>query len=195
MKTPTATLQPARPAVVRESAPSLVSDGLKTRAKATLPAPHLTAGANDIPAHEQAVIDAAIAILRNRLRKPGGYASDSSAARALVMLQLARRDRECFLVLLLDAQLRLIATEEVAHGTLTQTTVHPREIVRAAMRHNAAAVIFAHNHPSGKAIPSGADIELTAVLKRTLALVDVHTIDHFIVAGDSVASFVEIGLM
>lgn len=137
------------------------------------------------------MIDAAIAILRYRLREPGGYANSPSAARELALLQLGGRDREVFLVLFLNAQLGVIAAEEVFEGTLTQTTVYPREVVRAAMRHNAAAVILAHNHPSGIAEPSDADKLLTKALKNALAMVDVRVLDHLIVGRQKVCSFAE----
>ena len=111
------------------------------------------------------------------------------------MLQLGELDRECFLVLLLDARSRLIAIEEIARGTLTQVTVPTREVVRAALRHNACAVILAHNHPSGVAEASRADIALTKHLKAALALVDVDTLDHFVVAGDRYSSLAELNMM
>ena len=95
----------------------------------------------------------------------------------------------------LDAQHRVIAIEELFRGTLTQTSVYPREVVKAALRANAAAVIFAHKHPSGVAEPSHADEILTRSLKSALALVDVQVLDHFIVAGTRVMSFAERGLL
>jgi len=98
-------------------------------------------------------------------------------------------------VLLLDAQHRVIAIAELFRGTLTQTSVYPREVVKAALRANAAAVIFAHNHPSGVAEPSSADEMLTRTLKQALSLVDVQTLDHFIVAGTKTLSFAERGLL
>ena len=98
-------------------------------------------------------------------------------------------------MLLLDAQHRVIAIEELFRGTLTQTSVYPREVVKAALRANAAAVIFAHNHPSGVAEPSSADEMLTRTLKQALSLVDVQTLDHFIVAGTKTLSFAERGLI
>lgn len=100
-----------------------------------------------------------------------------------------------FLVLFLDAQHRLQATEEMFSGSLMQTSVYPREVVKRAMHHNAAAVIFAHNHPSGVAKPSQADELITKQLKQALALVDVKVLDHFIVAGNQTMSFVERGLL
>jgi len=98
-------------------------------------------------------------------------------------------------VLFLDAQHRLQATEEMFSGSLMQTSVYPREVVKRAMHHNAAAVIFAHNHPSGVAKPSQADELITKQLKQALALVDVKVLDHFIVAGNQTMSFVERGLL
>ncbi len=110
-------------------------------------------------------------------------------------LALANRDREVFVVVLLDAQHRVIATEELFQGTLTQTSVFPREIVRCALRHNAAAVIFAHNHPSGVAEPSQTDQVLTEALQRALALVDVKVLDHFVIGRGAAMSFAERGLL
>jgi len=99
------------------------------------------------------------------------------------------------MVMFLDAQNRLNATEEMFSGTLTQTSVYPREVVKRAMHHNAAGVIFAHNHPSGVAKQSSADELLTGQLKQALALVDVRVLDHFIVAGNQTLSFAERGLL
>ena len=110
-------------------------------------------------------------------------------------LQLDGREHEVFAVLFLDAQSRLLRLEEMFRGTLTQTSVYPREVVKRALHHNAGAMIFAHNHPSGVAEPSHADETLTQALKQALALVDVRVIDHFIVAGSGVLSFAERGLI
>ena len=115
--------------------------------------------------------------------------------RDYLRLLLARADREVFVVLMLDAQHRVIASEELFRGTLTQTSVYPREVVKAALARNAAAVIFAHNHPSGVAEPSHADELLTHSLKSALGLVDVQVLDHFIVAGSRILSFAERGLL
>ena len=93
------------------------------------------------------------------------------------------------MVVMLDAQHRVIAVEELFAGTLTQTSVYPREVVKCVLRHNAGAVIFAHNHPSGVAEPSQADQILTQTLQRALALVDVKVLDHFIVARGTGLSF------
>jgi len=97
--------------------------------------------------------------------------------------------------LYLDAQNRLLTAEELFRGTLTQTSVYPREVVKHALKHNAAALILAHNHPSGVAEPSRADELLTASLKQSLALVDVRVLDHLIVAGNATVSFAERGLV
>jgi DNA repair protein RadC len=111
-------------------------------------------------------------------------------------LKLAGRPHEVFMALWLDAQNRLIAADELFAGTLTQTSVYPREVVKAALARNAAAVILAHNHPSGVAEPSRADELLTKSLKEALSLVDVKLIDHFIVAGTAPPlSFAERGLL
>lgn len=110
-------------------------------------------------------------------------------------LKLGGLTREVFIVLFLDAQNRMIATEEMFSGTLTQTSVYPREVVKRALHHNAASVIFAHNHPSGIAQQSQADEMLTMALKKALALVDVNVLDHFIVAGNLTFSFSEHGLL
>ena len=99
------------------------------------------------------------------------------------------------MVVMLDAQHRVLASEELFRGTLTQTSVYPREIVKAALKANAAAVIFAHNHPSGVAEPSQADELLTRQLKEALAMVDIKVLDHFIVAGTAALSFAERGLI
>jgi DNA repair protein RadC len=122
------------------------------------------------------------------LRSPG-------AVRDFLRLTLIGRDHEVFVVVLLDAQNRVLACEELFRGTLTQTNVYPREVVKCALARNAAAVILAHNHPSGIAEPSHADEVLTQSLKQALALVDIRVLDHFIVAGNAALSFAERGLI
>ena len=106
--------------------------------------------------------------------------------RDYLRLLLHDRGHEVFVCVFLDAQHRVIATEELFRGTLAQTSVYPREVVKATLAHNAAAVIFAHNHPSGVCEPSRADELLTQTLKQALALVDVKVLDHFVVAGAGV---------
>lgn len=115
--------------------------------------------------------------------------------REYLVLKLGALTREVFLVLFLDAQNRLNATEELFSGTLTQTIVYPREVVKRAIHHNAASVIFAHNHPSGATQQSTADEQITQQLKQALALIDVRVLDHFIVAGNQTLSFAEQGLL
>jgi DNA repair protein RadC len=110
-------------------------------------------------------------------------------------LQLAQRAHEVFAVLFLDAQNQLLKMEEMFRGTLTQTSVYPREVVKRALELNAAAVVFAHNHPSGAAEPSRADEYLTQTLKSALALVDIRVLDHLVVGHNDVVSFAERGLL
>ena len=112
-----------------------------------------------------------------------------------VSLQLGARGHEVFAVLFLDAQSRLIKLEEMFRGTLTQTSVYPRELVKRALEVGAAAVILAHNHPSGAAEPSRADEFLTQTLKSALALIDVRILDHLVVGRGAVISFAERGLL
>ena len=125
---------------------------------------------------------------RSALTSPG-------AVRDYLRLALAAKPHEVFVCIWLDAQHRVIDCVEAFRGTLTQTSVYPREIVKAALAANAAAVIFAHNHPSGAAQPSQADELLTRNLKDALALVEVKVLDHFIVAGSQAISFAERGLL
>jgi len=142
----------------------------------------------------QAVLELARRALREELSRANALSSPR-AVRDYLRLVLSGRDREVFVALLLDAQHRVIAVDELFSGTLTQTSVYPREVVKIALRHNAAALIFAHNHPSGVAEPSSADEMLTRTLKTALALVDIQVLDHFIVAGGVTTSFAERGLL
>jgi DNA repair protein RadC len=125
----------------------------------------------------------------------GSVLTSPEAVRDYLRLSLAALPHETFVVLFLDSQHRLLAADPMFRGTLSQTSVYPREVVKAALAHNAAAVIFAHNHPSGVAEPSRADELLTQALKQALALVDIRTLDHFVVAGHRVVSFAERGLL
>lgn len=127
--------------------------------------------------------------------KQGDALNSPAAVRDYLKLHFAGRQYESFVALFLDAQHRVIDAEELFRGTLSQTSVYPREVVKAALHHNAAAVIFAHNHPSGVPEPSQSDRMLTDALKQALALVDVRVLDHFIVAGVGVLSFAEKGLL
>jgi DNA repair protein RadC len=132
--------------------------------------------------------------LRRQMQK-GPLMDSPQALRDWLRLYCAGLEHEVFLVLYLDAMHRLIEAQELFRGTLTQTSVYPRELVKGALLHNAAAVAVAHNHPSGQAEPSRADEFLTQTLKSALTLVDVRVLDHFVVAGDNVVSFAERGLL
>lgn len=127
--------------------------------------------------------------------KAGVNLSSPSSVRDLLKLQLQNREVEVFVGIFLDAQNRVLEVEELFAGTLTQTSVFPREVVRRALHHNAAGMIFAHNHPSGVAEPSHADETLTQTLKQALALVDVRVLDHFIIGKGATLSFAERGLL
>jgi len=142
----------------------------------------------------QAVLEMARRALKEKISN-GSALSSPAAVREYLRLRLQALPHEVFAALFLDAQNRVIGIEELFRGTLTQTSVYPREVVKRALHHNAGAVIFAHNHPSGVAEPSHADETLTQALKQALALIDVRVLDHFIVAGSGVLSFAERGLL
>jgi DNA repair protein RadC len=141
-----------------------------------------------------AVLEMSRRALRETLDR-GPALSSPQAVRDYLRLRLHGKPHEVFVAVFLDAQNRVLEVEDLFRGTLTQTSVFPREIVKRALHFNAAAVIFAHNHPSGVAEPSRADEALTQTLKHTLALVDVKVLDHFLVGGDSAMSFAERGLL
>lgn len=138
-------------------------------------------------------IEEAINILRARLRVPGAHLADPKAVKQFLTLNLAEEQREVFAVIWLDAQNRVIGFEKLFYGTINQTLVAPREILKAAMKANAAAVVFCHNHPSGVCLPSVADTVLTDSLARVMGMVDVRALDHIIVAGAETYSFAEHG--
>ena len=142
----------------------------------------------------QAVLEMSRRALRETIDR-GSALSSPQAVRDYLRLKLHGKGHEVFVAVFLDAQNRVLAVEELFRGTLTQTSVFPREIVKRALHFNAAAIIFAHNHPSGVAEPSRADEALTQTLKHTLALVDVKVLDHFVVGGDAAMSFAERGLL
>jgi DNA repair protein RadC len=147
---------------------------------------------------KRAQFAAAMELARRSLKeelRAGDALTSPGAVRDYLRLAIAGREYEVFVCLWLDAQHRVVAIEELFRGTLTQTSVYPREIVKAGLRANAAAVIFAHNHPSGAAQPSQADELLTRNLKDALALVDIKVLDHFVVAGRQALSFAERGLL
>jgi len=140
----------------------------------------------------QAVMEMARRTLAEDMQA-GDALESPHAVRDYLRLILRHKPYEVFCCVFLDAQNRVIAVEELFRGTLTQTSVYPREIIKRALAHNAAALILAHNHPSGVAEPSQADLTLTRRLADALALVDVRVLDHFIVAGASSLSFKESG--
>ena len=145
---------------------------------------------------DDAIIESAIKILESRIP----YNSDSpsltspEASKQYVKLQLAMYEHEVFACLFMDNRNRVIVFEEMFRGTIDGASVYPREVVKAALKHNAAAVIFAHNHPSGVAEPSRSDEQITHRLKDALALIDVRVLDHLVV-GNEVISFAERGLL
>jgi DNA repair protein RadC len=144
---------------------------------------------------DDAVIEAARRILVKRLKQPGAAFSSPNDVKAYLTLQLAQLESERFDVLFLDVKNRMIRHEAMFAGTVTSSTVHPREVVKLALALNATGVILAHNHPSGVAEPSDADHRLTRALTQALGLIDVRVLDHIIVAGVTTYSFAEHGLV
>jgi len=143
-------------------------------------------------------LQAALEVARRTLRETldrGVALNSPQAVRDYLRLNLQARPHEVFAVVFLDAQNRVLAMEELFRGTLAQTSVFPREVVKRALAHNAAAVILAHNHPSGVAEPSRADDALTNALRQALALVDVKVLDHFVIGAGTAASYAERGLL
>ncbi|HGW6104732.1 TPA: DNA repair protein RadC [Citrobacter werkmanii] len=151
-----------------------------------VPSSALTPGA-------QRIIRQALSILEQYLRQPGVSFLSAEETRDWLRLKMAALEREEFMVLFLDNQHQLLACETLFIGTINHTEVHPREIVKAVLRHNAAAVILAHNHPSGTPEPSKADRLITTNVQNTLLLVGVQTLDHFIVGHREIVSFAERG--
>ena len=142
----------------------------------------------------QAIFEMSRRALSEKLQQ-NDVLSSPQAVRDYLVLKLGSLTKEVFLVLFLDTQNRLVATEEMFSGSLKSTSVYPREVLKRALHHNAASVIFAHNHPTGIAQQSTADELLTKQLKQALDLVDVRVLDHFIVAGNNTLSFSEKGLL
>ena len=153
-----------------------------------------TATGESQPATAEQILTAARAILARRVRR-GTTLTSPRAARDYLTLRLADREHEVFTILFLDTRHRLIDCTELFRGTIDGASVHPREVVKEALKHNAAAVILAHNHPSGVAEPSQADEIITTRLRDALALIDVRVLDHLIVAGSSVTSLAERGIL
>lgn len=146
------------------------------------------------PARAEEVLAQARRVLSHRVRR-GATMSSPQAEKDHLRLEIGVLEHEVFCVLFLDAQYRIIELKQMFRGTVTQTSVYPREVVKTALALNSAAVILAHNHPSGAAEPSRADEFLTQTLKTALALVDVRVLDHFVVGGAEVRSFAELGLL
>ncbi|MAT91370.1 MAG: hypothetical protein CME59_02090 [Halioglobus sp.] len=143
---------------------------------------------------EDQIIEKALQILESRIFN--GDTLDSPAATVnFLKLKLAGRDQEAFCAIFLNSQRQVLDFEEMFHGTLDGASVYPREVVKAAIYKRAAAVIFAHNHPSGPAEPSAADCSITSRLQDALALIDVRVLDHIIVGGANSYSFAENGLI
>ncbi|KHS69963.1 hypothetical protein RC94_03935 [Pectobacterium brasiliense] len=149
--------------------------------------------AGHVASREQRIIQMALCLLEKRVRKNARQFKTSEDTKSWLMLELSSLEREVFMVLYLDNQHRLIEKEVIALGGINSTEVYPREILKAALRHNAAAVILAHNHPSGCAEPSQADRHITDKLKESLSQLDVRVLDHLVVGGADVVSFAERG--
>jgi len=153
-----------------------------------------TYGTNSTASDDE-VIAKALSIIKRRLTKPGEVMSSPLLIKNYLIIELAELEHEVFVAIFLDAQHRVLEYREMFRGTLTQTSVYPREVVKEALRLNAGAVVFAHNHPSGMPEPSRADEMLTQTLKNALALVEVKVLDHIIIGGTTTVSFAERGLM
>jgi len=146
------------------------------------------------PARADEVLSQARRVLCQRVRR-GATMSSPQAVKDHLRLEIGALEHEVFCVLFLDAQHRIILLKQMFRGTVTQTSVYPREVVKEALAQNAAAVILAHNHPSGAPEPSRADEYLTQTLKTALVLVDVRVLDHLVVGAGDVVSFAERGLL
>jgi len=142
---------------------------------------------------QQRVIQMALTLLEKQMKQKSVSFNSSAETLQYLRLQLEQLEREVFMVLYLDTQHRLIASEATSLGTINATSVYPREIIKSALGHNAAAVVFAHNHPSGSAEPSGADRSVTERLMEALSLVDVRVLDHVVIGHGESISFAERG--
>lgn len=165
------------------------------RTSASRSAPPASVPLEYLPPAERLQIDKALEILGSYMRSSSLPFSAPSLTKNYLCLQLGNLPHEVFGVMFLDGQNRLIVFEQMFRGTLTETSVYPREVVIQALKHGAAAVVLAHNHPSGALKPSRADIALTDTLRQALALVDVRVLDHIIVGGNAGISMAEQGLL
>jgi len=170
-------------------------DGIAGLLQATVQSLQLVKGLGPAKQAELlAVFELARRALSQRLKEREAFETPD-AVKQYLQLQLAHKNHEVFAVLFLDNQNRMLAMEELFRGTLSQTSVYPREVVMRALHHQAAAVVLSHNHPSGSVQPSRADEHLTQTLKASLALVDVRVLDHIIVGQGQALSMAELGLM
>ena len=173
----------------------LGSDGIAGLLQATVQSLQLVKGLGPAKQAELlAVFELSRRALSQRLKEREVFHTPG-AVKQYLQLQLAHKNHEVFAVLFLDSQNRMLALEELFRGTLSQTSVYPREVVMRALHHQAAAVVLSHNHPSGSVQPSRADEHLTQTLKASLALVDVRVLDHIIVGQGQALSMAELGLM
>ena len=152
-----------------------------------------TYNVNPVVSDDDAIIAHALDILHRRMAQPGECLNAPSVVKNYLTIKLAELEHEVFSCIWVDSQNRVITYEEMFRGTLSQTSVYPREVVKRALALNASGLIAAHNHPSGCADPSQADRWLTDPLKAALGLVDVRVLDHIIVAGVQTVSFAERG--
>lgn len=143
---------------------------------------------------ENQIISDALNILESRIKEKGEFMENPNNVENFLRIQFSEMEHEAFSVIFLDNQHRMIAFEEMFRGTINGSSVHPREVVKAALKHNASAIILSHNHPSGIAIPSGADKSITKTLVSALELIDVRILDHIIIGVDSF-KFSEAGLI
>ena len=144
---------------------------------------------------EKKIIDQAVSIIESKAKVNAQAFTGVDCVRNYLMCSLAHNEREVFKVLLLDSQHRLIAAPDLFKGTIDAAAVYPREILKVALEHNAAAIIIAHNHPSGIPEPSQADIMITGKIKEALSFIDVNLLDHFVIGVEGVVSLAQRGLI
>lgn len=144
---------------------------------------------------QQAVIDRAFRILDKQIKEESTPLTSPHLVRRYLRLALEGKESECFSIIFLDTQHRVIEYREMFNGTIDGAAVYPREVVKAALELNSAAILLSHNHPSGHPEPSEADRVITNRLKSALELIDVRVLDHFIVAGGEIRSFAEMNLL
>lgn len=147
------------------------------------------------PINADQIIELAKKIIQDRLIRAGPQIYSSETAKGYLALNIGSLEQEVFACLFLDQHHRIIACEELFHGTINHNTIYPREIAKRALFHNAAALIISHNHPSGDCQPSQQDKDLTSKVKNAMELVEVHVLDHIIIAGANSYSFADNGLI